>query len=72
MDTSVSAYLNVPPSVPSPRLVDKAFETLSIVFVQALSVPYKVWLKKRVAEEVHRPLPKWAEVHIKLEVLFLI
>ena len=71
-DTSVSAYLNVPPSIPSPRLIDKAFKPLSIVLVQALSIPYKVRLKERVAEEVHRPFPKWAEVHIELEILFLI
>ena len=71
-DTTVSAYLNVPPPVPSPRLIDEALKTLSIMFVQTLGIPYKVQLKEMVAEEVHCPLPKWVEVHIELEILLLI
>ena len=71
-DTTVSAYLNVPPPVPSPRLINKALKTFSIVLEQVLGIPNEMWLKERVAKEVHRPLPKWAEVHVELEILLLV
>ena len=71
-DTTVSAYLNVPPPVSSPRLINEALKTFSIVLEQALGIPNEMWLKKGVAKEVHRPLPKRAEVHVKLEILLLV
>jgi len=65
----IYAYLNIPPPVPCPRLINKMFETFTIVLVQALGVPHKVRLEERIVEKVHCPIPEQAEVYFKLELL---
>ena len=67
--TTIDAYLNVPPPVPCPGLVNKPFKMFSIVLVQALSVPYEVGLEGRIVEKVHCPIPERAEVYIELKLL---
>ncbi|KAI6024405.1 hypothetical protein EDC04DRAFT_2606493 [Pisolithus marmoratus] len=42
---TVYAYLDIPPPISSPRLIDKAFKAFTITLIQALGIPYKVRLK---------------------------
>ena len=67
--TIIDAYLNVPPPVACPGLINKPFKTFSVVLIQALGVPYEVGLEGRIVEKVHRPIPERVEVYIELELL---
>ena len=69
--TTIDAYLNIPPPVACPGLINKPFKPFPIVLVQALSVPHKVGLEERIVEKVHCPIPERAEVYIELEGLLL-
>ena len=68
----ICAYLNPPPMISSPWLVNETLISHAIVFVQLLCIPNKVWCKERVLQHVDGPIPEWLSIHIKFEIVFLV
>lgn len=68
----ICAYLNPPPTISSPRLVDEMLVSCAVVFVQPLCIPNEVWCKERVLQHVDGPIPERPSIHIEFEIVFLV
>jgi hypothetical protein len=66
------AYLDSPPTIGCPWLVNESLVANPIVLVQMVGIPNKMGGQKWVGEEIQGPIPQRPHVHIKFEVVLLV
>jgi len=67
-----SAYLNLPPPICGPRLMNNPSKVSTIMLVQTLHVPNKVQCQQGILQQVHSPIPQWSCMYIEFDFLLLV
>lgn len=69
LKTVTDTYLTIPKSISGPQLIKKMHEVLSIIFVQALGIKYKMRTKVMVFQQITSPVPEQPIPNIKCMLL---
>jgi hypothetical protein len=59
LKTVAHTYLTIPKSISGPQLIKKTHEVLSVIFIQALGIKYKMQTKAMVFQQITSPVPEW-------------